>query len=379
MARMLLFTLFARDFRARLRDRSAIVLALLAPAALMTVLSMLAQGPDIEKVPVGVVLGDSPLASALSDGPLAALERDGTLRTKEYDDEAALRAAIDDDAVDAGISVTRSGDAVTILADAGSPIAGAIVEAVTRSTAITVDGVRQAIAAEESLGTSADPTQVATAVIAHPAPAQVVDATGADGINAKTQVGAGMATFFLFFTVQFGVLGLLEERRLGTLPRILVAPVPRWQVVISKVLVSFVLGLASMTALLIFASTLLGAHFGSPFGVALLVVSGVSAAVATVSCVVGLSRTAEQAGAIQSGVALVLGILGGSFFSLARAGGLAGIATRATPHYWFNEGLVRLSGGQSWTHALPPVAALLAFTVIVGVPGLLLAGRTVRP
>ncbi len=376
---MLLLTLFARDFRARLRDRSAIVLALLAPAALMTVLSMLAQGPDIEKVPVGVVLGDSPLASALADGPLAALERDGTLRTREYDDEAALRAAVDDEKVDAGISVTRSGDAVTILADAGSPIAGAIVEAVTRSTAITVDGVRQGVAAEEALGAATDPTQVATSVIARPAPAQVVDATGADGINAKTQVGAGMATFFLFFTVQFGVLGLLEERRLGTLPRILAAPVPRWQVVISKVLVSFVLGLASMTALLLFASTLLGATFGNPFGVALLVVSGVLAAVATVSCVVGLSRSAEQAGAIQSGLALVLGILGGSFFSLARAGGLAGIATRLTPHYWFNEGLVRLSGGQGWTHALPPVAALLAFAVIVGVPGLLLAGRTVRP
>ena len=188
-----------------------------------------------------------------------------------------------------------------------------------------------------------------------------------------------MATFFLFFTVQFGVLGLLEERRQGTLPRILAAPVPPWQVLASKVLVSFALGLASMTFLILFSTVLLGASFGNPLGVAMLVAAGVVAAVATVSFVVGTARTAEQAGAVQAGIALVLGILGGSFFSMARTGGIAAVATKLTPHYWFNEGLVRMTGGQSWTAALPPVGALLLFAVVVGVPGMLLAGRTVRP
>lgn len=198
------------------------------------------------------------------------------------------------------------------------------------------------------------------------------------GIDPKTQIAAGMATFFLFFTVQFGVLGLLEERRQGTLPRILAAPVAPWQVLVSKLLVSFTLGLVSMTFLALFSSTLLGAHWGSPVGVALLMLAGVLAAVATVTLVAGVARTQDQAGALQSGLALVLGILGGSFFSMARAGGIAAVATRLTPHYWFNEGLVRMTGGRDWTSALGSVAALLVFAVVVGLPGLLLARRTVR-
>ena len=36
-----------------------------------------------------------------------------------------------------------------------------------------------------------------------------------------------MAVFFLFFTVQFGVTSLLEERNDGTLARLLAAPISR--------------------------------------------------------------------------------------------------------------------------------------------------------
>ena len=373
-------TLFWRDLRARLRDRSALVLAVLAPAALMTVLSFLSNGPDVEQIPVGVVAGVDQLSSALQQGPLAALESDETLKVRPYADEDALRAAVEDGDIDAGVVVAADGTAITVLADPGAPIASAILQAVSRSTAITVDGVGHAVVAEQQLGGSTSPEQVAQAVVGSPATAEMADASqSADGIDPKTQVAAGMATFFLFFTVQFGVLGLLEERREGTLPRILAAPVPPWQVLASKVLVSLALGLASMTFLILFSTFLLGASFGNPFGVGLLVLAGVVAAVATVSLVVGTARSGEQAGAIQAGIALVLGILGGSFFSMARSGGIAAVATKLTPHYWFNEGLVRMSGGQSWTSVLPPVGALLLFAVVVGVPGLLLAGRTVRP
>ncbi len=63
-----------------------------------------------------------------------------------------------------------------------------------------------------------------------------------------------MATFFLFFSVQFGVLGLLQERREGTLPRLLAAPLAPWQVLVSKLLVSLVIGLVSMTFLALFST-----------------------------------------------------------------------------------------------------------------------------
>lgn len=378
---MILLTLVARDLRARLRDRSALVLALLAPATLITILSFLVTGPETTQVPVGVVVtSTSPVGTALTEGPLAALEEDGTLSITAYDDESALRSGIDDGAVDAGVVVSGDGGEVTLLRGPDSVVAAAILEAVSRSTALTVDGVARAVVAERVLGGSTAPGTLAEAVVEEPASSGFVDATeGADGIDPKTQVAAGMATFFLFFSVQFGVLGLLQERRQGTLPRLLAAPIAPWQVLLSKLLVSLVIGLVSMTFLAVFSSWLLGAHWGSPAGVALMILAGVLAAVATVTLVAGLAKTPDQAAATQAVVALVLGILGGAFFSMARAGGVAAVASRLTPHYWFNEGLVRLTGGRDWTSTLGPVGALLLFTLVVGVPGLLLARRTVRP
>jgi ABC-2 type transport system permease protein len=188
-----------------------------------------------------------------------------------------------------------------------------------------------------------------------------------------------MATFFLFFTVQFGLLGLLQERRQGTLARLLAAPITPAQILAAKLLVSFVLGVVSMVVLIVAAAVLMDAKLGSPAGVGILVLCGVAAATATVALVVGIARTPEQAGLAQSMIALVLGILGGSFFSMARAGGFGAVATTFTPHYWFSEGLARLSGGNAWTAALAPAGVLVIFTAVVGVPGLILARKSVRP
>ena len=56
---------------------------------------------------------------------------------------------------------------------------------------------------------------------------QDVSADDASELDAATFYAAGMAVFFLFFTVQFGVSSILDERRDGTLARMLVAPVRR--------------------------------------------------------------------------------------------------------------------------------------------------------
>src|SRR5947199_8738076 len=57
-------------------------------------------------------------------------------------------------------------------------------------------------------------------------------------LDDKSFFAAGMAVFFLFFTVQFGVTSLLEERNDGTLARLLAAPVPRAAVIGGKLLTS---------------------------------------------------------------------------------------------------------------------------------------------
>ncbi len=370
----LVFAMLARDLRSRLRDRSALILALVAPAALIGILSALVEGPDTDDISLGVVSDSSTLATALEQGALTSLTEDGTLAVKEYADLAALRKAVRADKVAAGIAVDDG--ALTVVRNPDETIDSAIAEALARSTARSMDGVGQAAAAIQALGVTPDPQALATAL--RTSGSNVSEAEGTEGIDQKTQIASGMATFFLFFTVGFGVLGLLQERRQGTLPRLLAAPVRPWQIVLSKVLVSFVLGLASMIVLIGFSTWVLGAQWGDPLGVAILTVCGVTAAVGTVSLVAGLVRNPDQANAAQSMIALVLGLLGGSFFSMARAGGIAAVASKLTPHYWYGEGLVRLTGGRDWTAALEPAGYLLLFAAVVGVPGLILAGKAVR-
>ena len=73
--------------------------------------------------------------------------------------------------------------------------------------------------------------------------------TASRQLDVATFYAAGMAVFFLFFTVQFGVSSILDERRDGTLARLLAAPIRRGAVLGGKLLTSVVLGAASMAVL----------------------------------------------------------------------------------------------------------------------------------
>lgn len=378
---MAVLTMLRRDVRDRLRDRSAIVLGLLAPAALMTVFSLAAQGPSQNHVPVGFAgQADSPLSQAIHDGALASLAADGTIDLLILPDGEGLRASVENGEISAGIVVDGDG-AVEVVHGSDDVVANSITDAVASSAIERFDGVGEAVVAEAMLGvTNPSPEAIVGAITAAESTIEVRDSSETvAGLDINTQMAAGMATFFLFFTVQFGVLGLLAERRAGTLARLLVAPVAPWQVLMAKVLGSFVIGLMSMVSLLLFARLLLDARWGNTVGVAILVVAGVTAAVSTITLVVGIASSPEQAQSIQAMLALVLGLLGGSFFSLARAGALAKFVSQLTPHYWFGEGLLRLSTGGSWTAALGPAAAMMLFALLVGAPGLVLSSRTVRP
>lgn len=181
-----------------------------------------------------------------------------------------------------------------------------------------------------------------------------------------TYMAAGMAVFFLFFTVQFGASGLLEERENGTLARLLAAPVSRTAVLAGKLLLSVFVGVVSMALLMAAMALLFDARWGEPPGVALVVLAGVLAATALMAAVAAFADGHESAGNRQAVVAIVLGALGGAFFPVARLGGLMGEISKISPHYWFLQSLSDLSGGASVEDVLPGVAVLTAFAAVAG-------------
>ncbi|MBT8227943.1 MAG: ABC transporter permease, partial [Dactylosporangium sp.] len=197
-------------------------------------------------------------------------------------------------------------------------------------------------------------------------------------LDSKTYLAAGMAIFFLFFTVQFGVSSLIEERTNGTLRRLLALPIRPSAILLSKLLTSLVAGVSSMGVLIAATTLLMGASFGATLGVALLVLTAVLAATGVTAAVASLARTAEQASSWQSIVATVLGLLGGTFFPVGQITGLS-LAVLVTPHAWFLRGLAALADGGGPRDVLPASGALLAFALVTGSIGFLRLRKVVMP
>ena len=381
-----------KDLRQRVRDRSAILLAVVLPLALATIFGLVF-GPSSTPRPFAFAVADldrGAIASVFVDDVLGDLEADGIVTVREVPTAAAARQMAAAGTADAGFVLPRGFTAavrsqaparIAVIGNADAPTGSAVAGSLARSYVAELRSVRLAVAAVSAVRPLPHDEIAAAAdrAVATAAPAVLADSTATTKVlDAKTYTAAGMAVFFLFFTVQFGVASLLEERTGGTLPRLLSAPIRRGAVVAGKLTTSVLLGLLSMTVLVVATSVLLGANWGHPVGVALLVASGVLAATGVTAVVASLARTADQAGNAQAVVAIVLGMLGGAFFPIAQIGGLTATLSLATPHAWFLRGLGDLAGGGDPAAALPSAAAMLLFAMVTGGIAALRLGKVVQ-
>ncbi|MFP5309258.1 MAG: ABC transporter permease [Actinomycetes bacterium] len=370
-----------KDLVERVRDRSALLYGLLVPLGLSFVFSQVFAGLDGDlDLALGVVDADGSAAGAqVVEVVERAVEEAGLGAITVLPDEDAAREAITDGGVDAVVLVpagfgaavdTGVAASLEVLASADAPVARSVAEGVAGGYAAQLDRVRAAVVAEVRAG--ADPAAldvqaIAARVLATP-PALALDADEVDDgrLDPVTYLSAGMAVFFLFFTVSFGITGLLEERRVGTLPRLLAAPVPRASVVVAKGVTSAVLGITSMSVLVVASTLLLGARWGDPVGVVALVLAGVAAATGVMALLATFARTAEQAQSAQSIVAVLLGMLGGAFFPIEGAGGALGALSRLSPHRWFLTGLGDLAAGGGLPDVAGEAGVMLLFAVGAG-------------
>ena len=202
-----------------------------------------------------------------------------------------------------------------MIASVDASIGAQVAQSIAQSFADRTDTARIVVAGFGGRGISG------RAVASLPTPISIADvSTKSRQLDSGTFYAAGMAVFFLFFTVQFGITSVLEERRDGTLSRMLVAPIHRNTVLAGKLLTSLVLGFVSMVVLALATHFLLSAHWGNVLGVLILIGAGVLAATAVMTLVATFARTPDQAQSWQTMVALVLGMLGGAFFPV-RPGG----------------------------------------------------------
>jgi ABC-2 type transport system permease protein len=259
-----------------------------------------------------------------------------------------------------------------VIGSVDAPLSTQIAESIAVQYATGVEAAQLAIATTAQLSGAAITPEFFQSLTTDPATAafsfQLQDvAVATRQLDATTYFAAGMAVFFLFFTVQFGVLGLLEEERDGTLTRLKAAPINPASIIGGKAILAFVLGVISMTVLVVSTQLALGATWGAPVGVALLVVAGVLAAVGIMGLVASVAKTPEGAGNLGSIIAVILGMLGGVFFQIGSGDDFLSKLSLITPHAWFMSGLADLSDGASWSAALPATGAILLFAAVTGV------------
>ena len=123
-----------------------------------------------------------------------------------------------------------------VIANANSPVSAQIARSVAEGYTAGLYRTRLAVGTVlHGPGKPAEPSRAqlrALACRAAAATAPVVFrdvSTATRQLDQKSFFAAGMAVFFLFLTVQFGVTSLLEERSDGTLARLLAAPIGRPQ------------------------------------------------------------------------------------------------------------------------------------------------------
>ncbi|MEQ8672149.1 MAG: ABC transporter permease [Aggregatilineales bacterium] len=135
--------------------------------------------------------------------------------------------------------------------------------------------------------------------------------------------GAAQAVFFALFTGQFGIISIIEERREGTLQRLLVSPTPRAYILGGKLIGTFFTSMFQIIVLLLalmLIASLIGGEFLAIWGTNIIAIVALTFALAL--CVAGLGvllsgivRTPEQMGSVGAIVNIVLGVAGGVFFS----------------------------------------------------------------
>ena len=135
------------------------------------------------------------------------------------------------------------------------------------------------------------------------------------------QVGSAQAVVFALFAGQFGVLSIIDERRSGTLQRMLVSPTPRNTIIIGKLFATIVIAIVQLGMLLLaltLIASLVEGRLVFIWGENLLAIGAVILALALGVAGLGvllmaLAQTPEQVGPIGAVINIVMGAVGGGF------------------------------------------------------------------
>ena len=399
-----LFIIGFKDLRVMFRDRAALILMLAAPFVLTLGLGLVTGGFNqstgaVSNIPVVVVNNDDGMLGQSLANLFASAELNDLFDVTREPDAAAARRLVDEGTTAAAVLIPagftgsiipdsqtgQSGDLVRVevYRDPGRPVSSGAAQAVVESFISQVETGRIGgqIAVEQLLASGAilpaDIPQVVQTMSHGPAGQAdrdiiqvrntATDAAGPNEIDPMAFLAPGMAMLFLMYTVSLGGRSILDERREGTLARMLSTPTRGSQVLTGKTFGIYFVGVAQMMILIVASSLLFRLDWGNPLAVFVLVLSIVAGAAGWGLLLAAVAKTPSQVSSVGMAMALLFGLIGGSFFGGTITGPL-GTLSKITPNSWGQDGFAMLARGDSLVDLLPVIAALwIMCFVLVGV------------
>lgn len=370
------------DLRRRLRDRTAIVTAFIAPLVMASIIGF-AFGRASSGGFLRVAIADED-RSAASAGAIDTVIANAGLGKfvvlAKVPDARAARAQFQSGAAGGAVVVHRG---FAGLFNGHSP-GGVLVEAITSDRRTYAQQVAQsvvrgiygvvssnALAVRTAAGngpvTPAQAETIGAAMRAQPPPMSIVD----DGIAPRQGLlgyfGPSMAIVFLFLGIGAGARSFLGERDTGTLARLKAAPIGMGRVVAGKISAVLLLAMMSIVVVWIATTVVFGASWGPALAVLALSAATVLAFGGIALFLTVMSRTPQQSDATMAIVAFVLALLGGNFFPPGSLPPLLQRLALATPNGWALQGFGNLAldrGG--FAEIVPALAVLLLIGAVIG-------------
>jgi len=337
------------------RDPRALVRLLFMPIAFIALFGMVFNAQDdkagaAKPIPVWIEPG-APYGHAI----VAALDGSRVFQAIEAPGADQVRAAVAAEQYEAGIIVPRTfdpgaGHPAELVIDLGKPI--------------QIRGPLQGAL-----------TGIVTAALSGgAAPPHVLDARTPPGIKAPLsglssfQVTVpGNAVLFGFFISLTCAMSFAEERRTGTWRRLLAAPVPRWKLLIAKLVPYVVIGAIQVGLLFGIGAAAFGMKVAGSVPALIVMTIGVAACATTLGLLIAsLSNTEKQISSLGAVVILVMGLIGGCMLPRPLMPHALQELGLAVPHGWALDGYYELlvRKGAGFADVAKQIGAVYGFAAL---------------
>jgi ABC-2 type transport system permease protein len=180
------------------------------------------------------------------------------------------------------------------------------------------------------------------------------------------QSSPGQLVTFALITLMGISTALVYERTVGTLRRLMSAPISKLSILIGKMLGYYLVGIVQMTLLIVVGQVVFGVNWGrSPLALVLVILSFGLAAVSIGLFIATLARTSEQANQMATATAMLIAAVGGAWWPLEIVGEPLRSVAYLLPTAWAMDGLqgIILRGADA-SSVLLNVAVLLGFAAL---------------